>query len=239
MRKLVFNLPFVFLLVFLVGCGDLSSEPNNQIEKARPIQDSWLDNTADQGQSLDGNLLRKNFYLVLDCSGSMAGDYGGMSRLDAVKTALSRFLPLVPEDTNLGLLTFERGGVAEKVPLGVGNRKLIVEAINRTVADGGTPLSTAVSEAYGKLKIQGKKQLGYGEYHMIILTDGEANLGYDPTSIVNEILSRSSVVIHTIGIAIGTGHSLNQPGKTIYKDAANPKDLEEGLAEIAAESDKF
>jgi len=242
--KKSFPLICCFLAMCLVSaCGD-GSGVSTQVEQTKGVSSSvkytWLDQSASKKVVLDENLLRKNIYLVLDCSGSMSESCGnGKTKIDAAKEAINRFVGLVPEDTNLGFLTFELSNVQEKIPLGIGNRKELIKAVNLPVANGSTPLSTAVEMGYNKLREQAERQLGYGEYHLVVITDGEANPGYNPQRIVDNIISTSPVVIHTIGLNIGRGHSLNQPGRTIYKDAQNPKDLEDGLAEIAAESEKF
>jgi Ca-activated chloride channel homolog len=243
MRRIILLLPCLCSLMILSACSDV------QLQQAQPadpsvtkdrVKDSWLNSGDSTSAKLDENLLRKNIYLVLDCSSSMNDSCGnGRSKLEVAKAAISRFVSLVPEDTNIGLLTFERSDPQEKIPLGTKNRKEIIQAVDQTKPEGGTPLSKAVEAGYQKLREQAMRQLGYGEYHLVVITDGEANPGYDPTPIVNHVLSTSPVVIHTIGLMIGQGHSLNQQGRTIYKDARNPQDLEDGLKEIAAESEQF
>ncbi|MFA5934445.1 MAG: vWA domain-containing protein [Candidatus Paceibacterota bacterium] len=246
--KKSFPLVCCFVAMCLVSaCGDggnVSSQQTGQagvsLSVKSAVKYTWLDQSASKSSALDENLLRKNIYLVLDCSSSMAESCGGgKTKINAAKEAINRFVSLIPEDTNLGFLTFEFSDVQEKIPLGIGNRKELITAVNRPAANGSTPLSKAVEMGYEKLREQALKQLGYGEYHLVVMTDGEANPGCDPGKIVDKILKTSPVVIHAIGINIGSGHSLNQPGRTIYKDAQNPKDLEDGLAEIAAESEKF
>ncbi len=73
----------------------------------------------------------------------------------------------------------------------------------------------------------------------MIVTDGEASSGEDPTKVVNELLKRSPVIMHTIGFCIGEDHSLNQPGRILYKSANNPGDLRKGLQNVLAESPSF
>jgi Ca-activated chloride channel family protein len=106
-------------------------------------------------------------------------------------------------------------------------------------AGGGTPLSTAIEIAYKKLTAQAKKQLGYGEYHLVVVTDGEATSGYEPDKVLAKILSESPVVVHTIGFCINTQHSLNQPGRTIYNTAQDYDSLRQSLQGILAESPEF
>ena len=53
------------------------------------------------------------------------------------------------------------------------------------------------------------------------------------------MLNESPVVLHTIGFCIGSRHSLNQAGRTIYKAADNPGALQQGLADVLAEAPQF
>ena len=103
----------------------------------------------------------------------------------------------------------------------------------------GTPLTRAVQMAYELLTEQAGKQLGYGEYHMVIVTDGAANQPEKLTQTVNAVLTHSPIIMSTIGFCIAETHSLNQPGRTIYKAADNPEALRQGLQDILAESESF
>lgn len=47
------------------------------------------------------------------------------------------------------------------------------------------------------------------------------------------------MVLHTIGFCIGEKHSLNQPGRTLYRAADNPEQLRAGLADVLAEAPSF
>lgn len=52
-------------------------------------------------------------------------------------------------------------------------------------------------------------------------------------------MAHSPIQIHTIGFCIGPDHSLNIPGRTMYKAADNPQQLEKGLQDVLAESETF
>ena len=204
-------------------------------------KNGWLKAATNSQVQVDTLLTRRNFYIVLDGSGSMteARCAGNSTKTVVAKQAIKRFAKLLGEDDNLGFLAFDSRGITERFPLSLGNRDKFEAAVNDTGADSNTPLHGAIALAYSKLKEQAERQLGYGEYHLIVVTDGEYTFGPDPRGIVDQILSESPVVIHTIGFCIGERHSLNQPGRVIYKDASNPKDIEEGLQAVLAEADKF
>ncbi|MFH2205156.1 MAG: vWA domain-containing protein [Elusimicrobiota bacterium] len=187
------------------------------------------------------DLTLRNYYVILDGSGSMQDTKcsGDTNKMRAAKRALTEFSQVVPRDAQLGLLVFDRNGNNERVPLGTGNRDRFIAAVKQVNASGGTPLKTAIDIGVAKLEEQARRQLGYGEYHLVVVTDGEASLNEDPARVVAELLGRSPVVLHTIGFCIGEQHSLNQPGQTLYKAAANPGELKAGLSAVLAESESF
>jgi hypothetical protein len=186
------------------------------------------------------NLTARNYYVVLDGSGSMGerACRGAGNKIEQARSALDAFARAVPKNANLGLLVFQ-GRVGERVPLDVGNRDHFVREVLATSPSGGTPLSTAIALARSKLEEQARRQLGYGEYHLVVVTDGEASPGYDPRSVVYEMLAGTPIVLHTIGFCISTRHSLNQPGRTIYRAANDVQELKRGLEEVLAEAPSF
>ena len=93
--------------------------------------------------------------------------------------------------------------------------------------------------AYKVFTEQGRRQLGYGEYTIVVVTDGYANSISRLKGVVDKILSKSPITIYSIGFCIGEEHSLNQPGRTIYKSADNPEQLQKGLQDVLAESETF
>ena len=207
---------------------------------ARGIDNTWpvLDDTA---VALDANLAARNYYLIVDGSGSMEGTgcSNGEEKLAVAQRALQAFVERVPEDANLGLYVFDDEHMAELVALGTASRGAVQQAIAAVVPGGGTPLSAAIEEGVDALSHQAEVQLGYGEYHLVVVTDGEASSGYSPERVVARLLTRTPIVMHTIGFCIDDDHSLNQPGFTIYKAANDPASLREGLDAVLAEADAF
>jgi len=222
---------FIIIIILIIsGCTDCGAWPPSQkeIKNFKEI-------------IFEKNPLKKNFYIVLDGSGSMADPKcsGDNQKIDVAKKALSSFVDLIDSNDNLGLMAFDTKGTTQRVALKSNNKSEIKKAIKAVEAGDGTPLSSAINIAYNALKIQAYKQQGYGQYHIIIVTDGEANIGYDPRNLVNQIVYNSLITIHTVGFCIDEGHSLNQPGLVIYKSANNPKELAQGLESVLAETTKY
>jgi Mg-chelatase subunit ChlD len=178
---------------------------------------------------------------VLDGSGSMneKGCSGERTKMAAAQEAIKEFAASVPADANVGLQVFDGRGIRDLLPLGTRNRQEFNRIVDNVKPNASTPLLSAVRQAYAKLLAQGASQLGYGEYHLVIVTDGIADAGQDPTPAVNQILAESPVVVQTIGFCIGEKHSLNQAGRTIYRAADNPEQLRQGLADVLAEAPQF
>jgi Ca-activated chloride channel homolog len=193
------------------------------------------------GTPLAGSLITKNFVLVYDGSGSMAkqGCSGERAKYEVARDAVIDWAASVPEDANLGLVVFDRNGFSIRLPLGLGNRPQFENEVKKVVPDRSTPLAAALDIAYSMLTEQATKQLGYGDYTVVIVTDGAADDIPALENSVNMVLATSPIMIHTIGFCITADHSLNRAGRTTYRAANNPAELRKGLSEVLAESETF
>ncbi len=201
----------------------------------------WPFFTEDQEEGkLAPNLTAKNYALIFDGSGSMNESEcsAGRSKIDVAKESLGEWSKSVPEDVNLGMVAFHEGKWSRRA-LAAGQREDFIGIVRNVVAGGRTPLSKAFQYAYEDLTRQGRNQLGYGEYAIVVVTDGIANDEARLGQWVRNILENSPINIYTIGFCIGDKHSLNQPGKTVYRSADNPDELRQGLKEVLAESETF
>lgn len=256
MKKSIF--PFFIILIFLIAVVSFLRKKDTQDstpvftpeatqeESIPPPQPGvvWPPPNSQGGvPPLAANLMMKNYYVVFDGSGSMK-DFdctdGTANKAQAAKKAVAEFAKSVPKEANLGLTSFDSRGILEKLPLGTENRDDFINLVNAVTPGGATPLKSSIAQGVARLTDQGRRQLGYGEYHLVVVTDGEAYPeNENPASIVEKTLKTSPILIHTIGFCIGENHSLNQPGRTIYRAADNPEELARGLKEVLAESEKF
>jgi Ca-activated chloride channel family protein len=188
--------------------------------------------------------LTRNFYFILDGSGSMAealnkqcrGDKRFSSRLEGAKWAIEQFLPLVPPDANLGLWVFDSYGNSERVSLGPDNRAQFLTAVQKTKAGGKTPLTESIDHGVNRLVQQRDKQLGYGEFRLIVVTDGEATGRPLPQAVAYSRERR--IPIYTIGLCIGADHELRKYSVS-YRAADSIEALKLGLEETLAETNVF
>lgn len=186
--------------------------------------------------------LARNFYFIIDGSGSMESAPGGACRgdqsfgakLDGAQWAVQEFLTKVPDDVNLGLYVFDYVGRREVVPLSAGNRQDFLNAVNSIRAGGGTPLAASISFAVDKLVEQYKRQLGYGDYRLVVVTDGRA----DKIAEAARYAAHYGMPIYAIGLCIDEDHPLRRYAVS-YRAADSFADLAEGLEQTLAELEDF
>jgi len=181
-----------------------------------------------------------NFYFLFDMSGSMDENCSGKSKIDGAKEAITRFLKNIPDDVNIGLMLFgTRGGegYGEVLPIGSGNKDEFLKIISSLQPDGRTPLGEALLASIDKIIEQYKKQLGYGTYRIIIITDGEQT-GIDLKQPCKYLAQHGFIGLYSIGLCMKSSHTLKKYSLS-YRDANNYEELEQALIEATAESDVF
>ena len=151
--------------------------------------------------------------------------------------AVKEFVKAIPNDSNVGLYVFDRRGREIRVALGENNKGKVLAGLDDVAPGDGTPLGEAVKVGYTALTSQAQKQLGYGRYSLVVVTDGAAGDANFLSRVVDYVVENSPVEIHAIGFCLGEGHTLNQPGRTFYASAKNADDLLKGLKGVLAETD--
>lgn len=235
---------FILFLINFYGCDVVTSKStSSEVTPDSKKSGTWFLKMTDENQkvTLAKDVMQKNYYFILDGSGSMSEVEcsGDKTKSEVAKESIINFVKTLPKEYNLGLLVFDEDGITERIPLGINNRDQFIQAVKKAEANSGTPLKTAITNSLSNIAWQARKQSGYGEYHMVIVTDGEAGFSEDPTDIINYIVDNTPVVVHALGFCIGKGHSLNQQGRTLYTSATSPEELSKGLESVLAESKDF
>jgi hypothetical protein len=186
-------------------------------------------------QAVAADVNTDNVVIVLDGSGSMAERMQGTVKMDAAKQALAEVVKTLPESTHLGLLVFtknarHRGWV---YPLGPRNDAEFLKALRPIGPSGGTPLGAYIKIGADRLLEQREKQLGYGTYRLLVVTDGEASDGDLTDRFVPEVVARG-IVIDAIGVDMKRDHTLATRVHS-YRSASDPGSLKQALAEVLAE----
>ncbi len=239
---------FLFGLVALVmsqACGNRQSSTPVVEHYVGDLPPEWF--STPQEISLAGVQnglpeLTRNFYFILDGSESMTettgaqcgGDQRFRDKMTGAVWALEQFMKTVPDDVRIGLYVFDRSGEREVVQLGLANRDDLIAAVHRVRPGNGTPLADAIKFGTRKLVQQYKQQLGYGEYRLVVITDGEA---YKiPEAAI--YAAQFGIPIYTIGLCVGADHPLRRFSVS-YRAADNFADLATGLSDTLAELQSF
>ena len=222
---------------------ETSSEPPPIIMMyaEQPLRNDWPplpDSGNNFSDSID--LLKNNYYVILDASARMAKSEcnGDRNNLDDAIDALSTFVDAVPTNANIGVSVFNNNRIMEIMPL-QSEVSLNTAMLSQMVAAGATPLRSAIHHAYAEMVSQGERQLGYGEYHVVVISGGMATEGEDPASVIRRMLLESPVNFHTVGLCSGSDISLDQPGYISYRAVDNLMSLKQSLSEVLAEAPSF
>lgn len=177
--------------------------------------------------------------ILLDDSGSMNNRMrdGGRStpRMEVAKNALRKVIGQLPGDTQLGLLLLngarQTGGWL--IPLGPLDRSEAISQVEKLKARGGTPLGRTMTVAMDTL-IEHRRKQPYGDYRLLVVTDGEATDRSVLRRNLPSLLSRG-IAVDVIGVDMKSDHTLANSAHS-YRRANDAESFEQALTEIFAES---
>ena len=187
----------------------------------------------------DDDIHKGNIVVILDASGSMQDKFSGdrtKSKMEAAKAALQEVLAKVPDDTQIGLLVFSGANTHNEwvYPLGPKDTQKLIAAIHLPQPSGNTPLGKYIRIGANRLLEQREKQYNYGNYQLLVVTDGEASDADKVKHYTPEILNRQ-IRIDVIGVDMKTDHMLANVVDS-YRKADNPGELVAAVSQILAET---
>lgn len=146
--------------------------------------------------------------VMIDGSGSMASQIGGVTKLELARTAALGFIEDLPGGVEATLLVFgQQGNNREagknKSCLGIdvlapmsADRAPMRNALGSVRAVGWTPLAAGLSRAEAMLK----ESATQGEQIIYVVSDGQETCGGDPVAIARRINSgRTRAIVNIIG----------------------------------------
>jgi Ca-activated chloride channel family protein len=165
--------------------------------------------------------------LTVDTSGSMRADDMKPTRLDAAKAAAKTFVEKQAKNVRIGVVSFSDSSTVVQAP--TQDREAVLAAINRLVPQRGTAIGRgivtsldAIFEEPGKtpsiardpVTLKEKtppKPVEIGTYApaiVILLSDGQSNVGPRPMDVIDQATNRG-VRVYTIGVGSTTGTVLH------------------------------
>lgn len=159
---------------------------------------------ASRAEEPEHNPCTEDAMLVFDASGSMSGVEGlgvatPVTRIDKVRSALSKVLPSVARLRRVGLITYGPGPYQQcNVKLDLkptpNAASLIMSAVNALSPAGKTPLTSAVAQAAEVLDFRDKPGV------IVVVTDGEETCGGSPCDLGKQLHGEAEqLTVHLIG----------------------------------------
>lgn len=175
--------------------------------------------------------------LVLDVSGSMSADDLRPDRLVAARQAARAFVEALPDDAQVGLVSFSNAA-SVRAPLGR-DHEGVLRAIGALRPDGGTAIGEGLDLALEQLarrpaNADGRTPPGL----VLLLSDGENSIGRAPAEVADRA-ARDGVRVHTVGVGQRGAAPVIGRGQAVRLDEATLRAVAEttgGTYFYAAES---
>ncbi len=157
--------------------------------------------------------------LIIDKSGSMSAEGGGVSKLTLAKEAAMKALENLREVDEISVIAFD-DTYDVVVPLQkVGDKEYIKELISGIQIRGGTSIYPALEQGYN-IQLESNAKIK----HTILLTDGQDGYGYDNYLNLLQGFNDNNVTLSTVAVGEGANADLlNQlasvgRGRSYYTD---------------------
>lgn len=175
--------------------------------------------------------------LTLDVSGSMRADDVQPNRMEAAKEAALSFVQEQPKNVRIGVVSFSDNAAIVQAP--TTDRDAIAAAISRLTPQRGTAIGRGVLTSLDAISgesvtAQAFSDRGsflimqptpvptptpmlpgtYAPAVIVLLSDGESNVGPNPLDVVEEAVNRG-VRIYTVGLGSPEGTVLRVQGRSV------------------------
>ncbi len=175
--------------------------------------------------------------LVIDKDGAPKPkiDIAHRCALDFLKQADSFAKEHVDKKIEIGIFEFSSRrnspSCRQVIPFGPIQTAAAAESIKRMQPEGGTPIGDAIIMVKQKLNAT-----GLSRQHLLVITDGENNQGYDPGDVVNALSRlpderRASVYFFAFDISADKFQRVRDSGGLVMA-ASNGQELEQALGYV-------
>ncbi len=162
-------------------------------------------------QEVSGSALLRRAIVLIDGSGSMAGQVDGRSKLDLARQAARNFVDSLPADVEASLVVFGQQGdntqagkeqscsaVDTLVPM-TSDRAEVVASLDKVQAVGWTPLAAAIEHARQILQ----NSSTVGEQVIYVVSDGEETCGGDPVEMARQAhQGQTRAIVNIVGFGL-------------------------------------
>lgn len=152
-----------------------------------------------RGRDVSGDRPPATLVFLVDVSGSMSGE----DRLPRARAALHTLVDsLGPADT-VGLVTYAGNVGVRLAPTPCDKKARIHAAIDTLTSGGGTSMGAGIDLAYD---LASKARADHGETRVVVLSDGDANIGTrSPEGLLDQIqrYAGQGITLSTVGFGVG------------------------------------
>ena len=148
---------------------------------------------------------KNNLLFVVDSSGSMWGQLGGVTKMTTAKQALTRLIGDLPASTNTGIIAYghRQKNACDDVemisPISPSSRHAADAALSLLSPLGKTPIAYALQSAGDFLSATPKGDTN----HIVLISDGIETCGGDPCAVAARLAARNiNVKVHVVGFDI-------------------------------------
>lgn len=172
--------------------------------------------------------------VILDVSGSMWGEVGGVDKIEIARRALGELIAKLPEASQVGLVAYGHRSASDckdvetVVPIGTLDRASFAARVNALAPKGKTPITQAIEHTVAEVRKRSRPAT------IVLLSDGLETCGADPCAAVTAARKTTSFLLHVIGFDIGKENVASlecvaQAGGGLYYDASDATELAKAL----------
>ncbi|MBN2311443.1 MAG: VWA domain-containing protein [Candidatus Hydrogenedentes bacterium] len=140
---------------------------------------------------------------ILDASGSMMGDAGGMAKIDAAKQAIAAIVPAIAPEVPIGLTLYghrrksDCGDIEIALPAGSTDRDTLLAKVAGIAPVGMTPIADSIRMVADQIKAKEVDTV------IILVSDGKETCVRNPHGVVRRLkTSGIKFILHVIGFGV-------------------------------------
>jgi Ca-activated chloride channel homolog len=196
-----------------------------------------------------------NVEIILDASGSMAGQVEGKSKMDLAKEAIQSFISSLPENANVGLRVYGHKGTNNESDKELScsstellyniqpyNEANLKSALDQVKPAGWTPITLSLNEAMKDME-QYPSETNTNMIYLV--SDGIATCGGDPVTAAKSLAdSNVKPILNVIGFDVDAEgqnqlKSVAEAADGMYKQIQNQQELKDELNKASEMAQKW
>lgn len=181
---------------------------------------------------------QEKILFILDGSGSMKAKIDQVEKIAIAKEVMIQLIKDLPDQVQAGLEVYghrskgDCGDIELMVPIGQGNKSILIDKIQSINPKGKTPITKALELAAERLRTAEE------ESTLVLITDGQETCEADPCALVKSLKGQGiKLKVHVVGFDVSREEKdqlvcIANAGGGKYFTANNTAQLKEALTEV-------